>query len=103
MQNRTKGYKNHPQLIRFRSCENPIEAIGFYLSEIVSEAIKRGYHFDDSKIEKTNVLIKIPVTLGQILYEKEHLRRKLMIRDENRICLLNTHPLCIHPLFYMIE
>ena len=62
LQNRTKGYKNHPQLIRFRDCQNPIEAIGFYLSEIVSEAIKRGYNFDASKIAKVNNFLEIPVT-----------------------------------------
>lgn len=103
LQNRTKGYKNHPQLTRFRSCENPIEAIGFYLSEIVSEAIKRGYHFDVSKIEKMNNRLEIPVTSWQILYEKEHLKRKLMVRDVDRIHLLDNNPLHIHPLFYRIE
>lgn len=30
----TKGYKNHPQLIRFKNHTDSISAIGFYLHEI---------------------------------------------------------------------
>jgi hypothetical protein len=34
----TKGYKNHPQLIRFKKTINPIGAIASYLRLIVEEA-----------------------------------------------------------------
>ena len=34
LEGNTKGYKNHPQLIRFKSIEKPLEAINQYLSLI---------------------------------------------------------------------
>lgn len=46
----TKGYKHHPQLARFRSCDNPIGAIDWYLSFVLDEARRRNYNFDASKI-----------------------------------------------------
>ncbi|MDD2916239.1 MAG: pyrimidine dimer DNA glycosylase/endonuclease V [Candidatus Gracilibacteria bacterium] len=103
LQNRTKGYKNHPQLIRFRAHPNPIGAIGYYLSEIVTEATKRGYVFDASKIEKCYPVQDIAVTTGQISYEKSHLRRKLLVRNPERIPLLESSPIRLHPSFSLIE
>ncbi len=35
----TKGYKNHPQLLRFKNTENPLDAINQYLTEIYKEAV----------------------------------------------------------------
>lgn len=77
----TKGYKNHPQLIRFKEMECPVEAINHYLAEIWEEATKRGYKFDKSKINWNFVTQKITVTDGQVRYEFDHLLRKLEIRD----------------------
>src|SRR4051812_6530953 len=75
---KTKGYKNHPQLIRFREQSNPLSSIGTYLQSVAFEADKRGYRFDHSKILKTSKKIsKIPVSKGQMKYESEHLERKL--------------------------
>ena len=50
LENKTKGYKNHPQLIRFRTFANPGDAINYYLSEILKEAVRRNYNFDRTKI-----------------------------------------------------
>lgn len=80
----TKGYKNHPQLIRFNEMERPLEAINQYLAEIWEEATKRGYKFDKTKINWEFVPQKMTVTDGQIRYEFEHLLRKLEIRDPIR-------------------
>ena len=77
----TKGYKNHPQLIRFKAMERPVEAIDQYLAEIWEEATKRGYKFDKSKINWKINPQKMTVTDGQIRFEFEHLLRKLEIRD----------------------
>ena len=44
----TKGYKNHPQLIRFKNSENPYGAIAEYLRYVVNEADNRGYNFNRS-------------------------------------------------------
>jgi len=81
LENKTKGYKNHPQLIRFKKTSDPIRSINIYLNYIYKEAKKRGYNFDNSKIKVYELSEKIIVTNGQILYEKEHLLRKLKERD----------------------
>ncbi len=46
----TKGYRNHPQLTRFRAHSEPVIMIGCYLLVIHGEAIARGYNFDISRI-----------------------------------------------------
>ena len=51
LQNKTKGYKNHPQLYRFKEFSDPLKAIDIYLSEIYNEAKRRGYNYDKSKID----------------------------------------------------
>jgi len=81
---KTRGYKNHPQLIRFKCTKDPIGAIGFYLKEVALEAKKRGYNFNTRKIQRINNKIKIPVTSGQIAYEFRLLKCKLQKRDKNK-------------------
>lgn len=44
----TKGYLNHPQLIRFRQQPDPLRSIGNYLHSVFLEAERRGYKFDHS-------------------------------------------------------
>ena len=77
----TRGYKNHPQLIRFRNSANPAGAIAVYLRHVADEADNRGYLFDRSRIVKKNYHGKIMVTEGQIEYEFRHLLRKLKERS----------------------
>lgn len=43
---RTRGYKAHPQLTRFRATGDPMGAIGWYLSDLRREAGRRGYSFN---------------------------------------------------------
>lgn len=78
---RTKGYKSHPQLFRFRACRHPVAAIGCYLKEVAREAERRGYCFDASKIATAKPCRKMKVTQGQIDYEWKHLMKKLKARD----------------------
>lgn len=80
LQNKTKGYKNHPQLIRFKKHTDPLDAINYYLAEIYKEAQRRNYNFDKTKIDWTFKNQKITVTNGQIQYELEHLKKKLSER-----------------------
>lgn len=80
----TRGYKNHPQLERFRSQPDPAGMIDIYLLTIYREAKKRGYSFDRGKIEPGNSRRRIPVTDGQLEYELKHLREKLKKRDCDR-------------------
>src|SRR5215212_6204406 len=77
LQNKTKGYRNHPQLVRFKCCADPVNAINYYLSEIYKEAERRNYNFDKSKIDCGFKRQKIKVTSGQIEYELEHLKKKI--------------------------
>lgn len=77
----TKGYRNHPQLERFRKTADPLAAIGSYLREIVNEACRRGYCYDESKILAEGYPELMPVTEGQLRYEWQHLQAKLKIRS----------------------
>ncbi|MGJ9373412.1 pyrimidine dimer DNA glycosylase/endonuclease V [Nesterenkonia sp. CF4.4] len=81
---RTKGYTNHPQLVRFRAQEDPVVAIGTYLQGVLTEATARGYRFDASKISRTGELELMPVTTGQLLMEWEHLAAKLVLRSPEK-------------------
>lgn len=90
LEGKTNGYKNHPQLIRFKEVENPVDAINQYLSEIFAEAVERGYHFDRSKIDWNFSPICIKVTTHQVDYEFKHLLKKLEKRDYERYNLLKN-------------
>lgn len=80
--NLTKGYKNHPQLLRFKKTNSPIQYIDNYLNEIYLESTKRGYKFSKDKIGTLSYNIeKIEVTSSQINYEFKHLLNKLKDRD----------------------
>ncbi|MGF7230833.1 pyrimidine dimer DNA glycosylase/endonuclease V [Arachidicoccus sp.] len=82
LEGKTKGYKHHPQLLRFRQMENPLNAINHYLSEIHQEATLRNYHFDGNKIDKNFQPVQMEVTRGQLAYEMKHLLGKLSLRDK---------------------
>lgn len=84
LEGRTKGYRNHPQLVRFKETEKPVYAINRYLAEVYNEAVARGYRFDRNKLDWGFEPILLAVTTGQMKYETEHLLRKLQQRDEAR-------------------
>jgi hypothetical protein len=96
----TRGYRHHPQLLRFKAYADPVRAIDSYLWAIHDEAEERGYHFDGTKLGSRPHGIKLRVTEGQLQYEFEHLKRKLKQRDKDRyrqIASIETpQP---HPLF----
>jgi hypothetical protein len=104
LEGKTKGYKFHPQLIRFRESEHPIFAINQYLSYIFEEAEKRKYQFDKTKIDWAFSAVSLTVTMGQISFEKEHLLKKLQQRDETKYQeLIGEQYFVCHPLFKIIE
>jgi hypothetical protein len=76
----TRGYRQHPQLIRFRTQSDPLAAICSLLTIIADEARTRGYEFDTTKISTRRFIGKIPETRGQLLYEWRHLKAKLRLR-----------------------
>jgi hypothetical protein len=104
LQGRTKGYKHHPQLTRFRTTSDSLPLIDRYLSEVFTEAVKRGYDFDRKKIGRKLSVKKITVSRGQLEYEFEHLKKKLRKRDRKKLAavkeVLFPKP---HPLFKVIR
>ena len=104
LQNQTRGYRNHPQLRRFKSSPDANGAISMYLRGIYHEALSRGYHFSEAKIGQTEFNGKILCTHGQLLYEWNHLREKLRIRDATWYREIESLQVPMpHPLFNIIE
>lgn len=103
LQGKTKGYKHHPQLARFKTAPNPVSAIARYLREVRKEGLQRGYVFDGSKIAAGTVRRKIKVTSGQMHYELTLLRGKTQRRDRSAYAqLLGVKEPEPHPLFTKI-
>jgi len=105
LEGKTKGYRHHPQLFRFRRQASPATALRAYLAVVFEEARGRGYRFDGKKIAPIpRRHSPIPLTRGQLLYEWEHLKRKLRRRDRNRykqvVSIMTPFP---HPLFSVID
>jgi hypothetical protein len=100
----TKGYRNHPQLIRFRNQSEPLAAIESYLAAVHEESLRRGYRFDATKLSPIRPHTTIPETRGQIWFEWAHLLRKLAGRDpDRRKQLQDVKNPDTHPLFHIIE
>jgi hypothetical protein len=109
---KTKGYKNHPQLDRFKKLDYPIWALKSYLLFIWIEAEERGYNFDQLKLYNGfyfNLIYPyiITVTTEQLDYEFKHLQKKLKVRDNlkwvnNKYNTL-TKEAESHPLFAVVE
>jgi len=77
---RSRGYTRHPQLARFLSCPFPVESLDAYLTHVLAEGAARGYAFDSGKIRSGAGSPAIPVTYGQLLFEKRLLEAKLRAR-----------------------
>ena len=95
----TRGYRHHPQLLRFRSCASPRAAINRYLAAVYDEASSRGYNFDRSKLGRSAQAARILVTDGQLRYEWSRLLDKLrrrspaLHRAHLRIAIPRAHPM----------
>lgn len=99
LENKTRGYKNHPQLDRFKKAKNPVDLVNQYLFAVLEEARSRNYLFDASKVNAFTSS-KITVTNGQLEYEAMHLLKKLKSRDPQKYKeLKNLHSFDPHPLF----
>ncbi len=77
---RTRGYRHHPQLERFRHAAAPQATIAEYLRWIHAEALRRGYRFDGKKIGPGGDVAPLPITQGQLDFEWAHLVMKLKAR-----------------------
>jgi hypothetical protein len=98
---KTKGYKNHPQLQRFKEQADPQSSIALYLRMVYDEAKQRGYNFDQGKIQTIrSKVVPIKVTKGQVNFEMGHLCRKLKLRDPHQYkSISNVKKIKAHPLF----
>jgi hypothetical protein len=104
LEGRTKGYKNHPQLNRFKKAAFPIDMINQYLSEVYLEALKRDFNFDKQKVDWKFRESISPVTNGQLKYEVDHLLRKLEKRDPDKHKELKSISKFItHPIFKLVK
>ena len=121
----TRGYTNHPQLIRFRAHPQPLEAVAAYLSGLADEADARGYSLNRALIgagedgaDKNGAdkaenpyasVARIPVPLGQLEYELAFLQHKVAGRDpewerqlSERLTARGELAACAHPLFEVV-
>ncbi len=99
----TRGYRNHPQLLRFTSQPDASGAIGAYLREVQQEATRRGYRFDATKIGRCADKLRMTVTRGQLDYELAHLRAKLALRAPDVLArLASLEQAEPHPLFKVV-
>ncbi|WP_246858524.1 pyrimidine dimer DNA glycosylase/endonuclease V [Citricoccus sp. SGAir0253] len=57
---RTRGYRSHPQLERFRAHPEPLAAVRAYLEALADEAQSRGYRFDRTRIDPAPVAPAAP-------------------------------------------
>lgn len=104
LEGKTKGYLNHPQLIRFRAHDEPVAAICEYLRAVHDEAKKRSYRFDATKLPPEPQRVdQIEESNGQLNYEWQHLLRKLEVREPEtyQSLIANNIKPEAHPAFTM--
>lgn len=103
---KTKGYKSHPQLMRFKEQDDPIQSMSNFLHIVCDDADSRGYKFQRVKIIKKYIpeLSNMYVTIGQLDYEWRHFLNKLAVRDSKKFKQIheikNIDP---NPLFYVVK
>jgi len=104
LEGKTRGYVNHPQLIRFRAQPDPHAFLCAYMREVLAEADRRGYYFDATKLPpKKQPIEPVDESLGQLEYEWQHLLKKLAHRDkEQYLNLVQVKQPDPHPLFRIV-
>ena len=104
LRGKTKGYRHHPQLMRFQAHAKPVAAVAAFLKAVHAEATRRGYIFDGSKIGRCRETIVLKETDGQLLYEWKHLRKKLKCRAPQVLAahreISSPEP---HPIFRLVR
>lgn len=100
----TKGYRQHPQLERFKQHPGPKGAIAAYLRCVADEACRRGYAFDAAKIRCKPHTATIAATRGQLMFEWQHLLGKLQERSP---CVFERLSSIVepesHPFFHVVR
>ncbi len=100
----TRGYRNHPQLERFRETSDPTASIAAYLHHVADEATNRTYNFDRAKLPARLDRVTMTVSDEQLAFEWQHLRSKLRERDPARLDQYAGVTLAEpHPIFVVIK
>lgn len=100
----TTGYRNHPQLERFKRVSHPRRAIADYLTEVWRESKRRRLNFDRGRIGAGGMAEKIPVTRGQLKFEFKLLCEKLRRRDPVKYQeLLSIKEVEPHPFLRVVK
>jgi hypothetical protein len=103
LRGRTRGYRHHPQLSRFREARAPVATIAYYLHIVQAEGARRGFRLDPGKIARVRQVDRRLTTRGQLSYEWLHLMAKLRSRDVERFRVQSrTHWPQAHPLFRIV-
>jgi hypothetical protein len=104
LRGKTKGYRHHPQLLRFRAQRSPLGCIAGYLRSVRVEAASRGYRFAARKISRARALGRVTVTRGQLRFEWRHLLKKLRARDPERLTrVAAVKSPDAHPVFRVVR
>jgi Pyrimidine dimer DNA glycosylase len=104
LRGQTRGYKNHPQLIRFKEQPDPLATIDSYLLHVHQEALNRHYQFKKDLISDKFINYLLNVTKDQLIYETKHLKAKLIHRDPYKYEEIGKVQMLLpHPIFKMIE
>jgi len=104
LEGKTKGYNNHPQLIRFKNSGNAVGCINQYLTSVYENSLKRGYNFNKNKVNPDFMPTKLTVTDKQIKFEMKHLLKKLEARDPEQFHKLSLKiEIDANPLFRIID
>ncbi len=107
LQGRTRGWKMHPQLDRFKGHRSPVSGIGSYLLAILGESRRRGYDYDGSKIDEPHESIEaMLITDGQLVYELKILMERLENRAPDRFEELRRMNIGVpmpNPFFRVVE
>lgn len=99
----TKGYTQHPQLLRFKNHPQPLLAMTAYLHAVADEAEARSFSFSREKLDAFVVAEPIVVTAGQLRFETEHLKKKLSVRDQQKFLKYESFAeFDPHPLFTIV-
>lgn len=97
---KTKGWKNHPELKKFKIQKDSLKSINTYLLHIWKEGNRRGYNFKKEKIEKNFTNKKIKITKEQVIFDFEYLKNKLKKRNPEKYReLLKIREPEVNPIF----
>ena len=103
LEDKTKGYKNHPQLHRFKIAKDSLNCISQYLAKVYQESLRRNYSFNKKKFNRNFNVSSLTVTKGQLDFEVQHLKAKLKRRDPKKWKEIQvTAQFEPHPLFTVV-